>query len=186
MLIIVAVSAVMFFLRDRGITLNSAGLKLLWSQVKQALHTWWLLVRRQTDQMQEAVRGRLNQANVDVRRDPKAGGWRFVRLNALSPRDKLRYFFLSTERRAAEKGVSRQPAETPREYAEAIKETWSPTAVSDDVDPVTEAFLRAQYSPHDIDPADVEDAKAHWQALRRQLRQAPSEAPSVRDTEADS
>ncbi len=180
--IIVGVSAVMFFLRERGIKFNSTLLQRLWTEVLLALQGWWLALRRQAEVAQEALRSQLQRVNVGLTRDPEAGGrWRFVRLNALSPRDKVRYFFLSTERRASEKGVSRRPWETPREYADTIKQSWSPTAVEEDVDPMTEAFQRAQYSQQEIDPDEVAEAKSHWEALRRQLRRPPQppEPPQI-------
>ena len=177
--IIVGITAVMFFLRERGIKFNTAVLERVWTQVWLALQSWWQTLRRQSKLAGQALRAQLQRANVVLERDPETGGrWRFVRLNALSPRDKVRYFFLSTERRASEKGVSRRPGETPREYADTIKQSWSPTAVAEDVDPMTEAFQRAQYSRQEIDPNEVDEAKSHWEALRRQLRRPP-EPPQI-------
>lgn len=173
--IIVGITAVLFFLRERGFKFNTAVFERVWTQIWLALQAWWQTLRRQSKLAGEALRGQLQRANVALERDPETGGrWRFVRLNALSPRDKVRYFFLSTERRASEKGVARRPGETPREYADTIKQSWSPTAVEQDVDPMTETFLRAQYSQQELDPADVAEAKAHWEALRRQLRRPPA------------
>jgi hypothetical protein len=165
---IAIIAAVLFFLRERGIRLDWPWLVQLWGQIKQGLRGWWRTVKAQTGQWQEELTTAV--AHFPTKFTPS--NRRFRRTLHRSPRDKLRYFFLSTAHRAQEKGVARPPSATPSEYANQIKETWATTAP--DLDPMTEAFLRAEYSPHEINPDEVAEAQAHWQAVRRQLRRPPS------------
>ena len=94
--------------------------------------------------------------------------WRFIRVGALSPREQIRYYYLSIVRRAGDKGVKRIPSETPIEYAEDLRENWP--EVEDGVEELTEAFLRARYSNRPITEEDVPDVKSTWKKVRRELR----------------
>jgi hypothetical protein len=91
-----------------------------------------------------------------------------VRLSALSPRDKVRYFYLSTVKRAGQLGAPRHPDETPAEYAQDLKEKWPES--STEVDELTEAFLAARYSKRPFTPDDIPPIKARWQRLKARLR----------------
>ena len=93
----------------------------------------------------------------------------FVRLNALSPRERIRYFYLSTLRRAREQGIPRSPDQTPYEY-ENILDSTVPDAQAE-VAALTEAFVEAHYSEHPVDAEQANDVQNHWQQLRRTLQQ---------------
>ena len=95
--------------------------------------------------------------------------WRFVRLNALSPRDRVRYFYLSTVRRAAEQGTVRQPSQTPAEFLHDLESTW-PEAEGD-ATALTEAFLAARYDRVEISPDDAQETKTVWERVKRALKQ---------------
>ena len=73
--------------------------------------------------------------------EPAGSPWRFIRLNALSAREQIRYFYLSTVRRAGERGVPRDRSETPSEFAADLKENWPEAEV--DIEALTDAFLHA-------------------------------------------
>ena len=90
------------------------------------------------------------------------------RLNALAPRELVRYFYRSTLRRAAQGGLPRQPAQTPREYRDALAQAMPDTET--DIAALTEAFQAAQYSPRDIPREDALRARTPWQRLRARLR----------------
>jgi hypothetical protein len=94
--------------------------------------------------------------------------WRFIRLNSLSPRDQIRYFYLTTARRAGDKGLPRGKPETPAEYSQNLKDNWPD--LSDDIDGLTSAFLEARYSSSSIEESDAEDAKPFWKRIRQVLR----------------
>ncbi len=100
--------------------------------------------------------------------------WRFVRLNALSPRDRVRYFYLSTVRRAAEQGTVRQPSQTPAEFLHDLKSTW-PEAEGD-ATALTEAFLAARYDRIEISPDDAQETKTIWERVKRALKQRQASA----------
>jgi hypothetical protein len=92
--------------------------------------------------------------------------WNFIRLNALSAREQIRYFYLSTVRRAGERGVPRDRSETPSEFAADLKENW-PEAEGD-IEALTDAFLHARYSRQEIE--DVSPVKQTWKRVKSSLR----------------
>ena len=164
--IVMSVTAVSFFLRERGVRLNTAVLQRFWQQLRHWLQITWKEAGHQVQDWQQAVRTRLQrQPKEDEENQPP---WRFIRLNSLSPREQIRYFYLSTVKRATDKGVARQQAETPLEFAQDLKENW-PEA-EEDVDALTEAFLEARYGRSPIEKEDVNPVKKRWRQVKSSLR----------------
>ncbi len=164
--IVMSITAVSFFLRERGIKVNTAVVQSFWQQLWHWLQTTWRGAGHQVRDLRQAVRTRLQ-------REPKENEenkppWRFIRINALSPREQIRYFYLSTVKRAADKGVPRQQAETPLEFARDLKESW-PDA-EEDVDILTDAFLEARYGRSPIEKEDVNPVKKRWRQVKSSLR----------------
>ena len=116
--------------------------------------------------------------------DKKKRRWRFIRLGGLKPREQIRYFYLSTVRRAGERGVQRNAAETPLEFADNLKGGWP--EVEQEVEELTDAFLKARYSDDPITGGDVPEIKETWKDVRRQIRKRPSPEDSDSDQASDS
>ena len=93
---------------------------------------------------------------------------RFFSLRGLPPRELVRYFYLSTARRAAQAGQPRQSGQTPYEYQAALDGRF--TDLEPDLTGLTEAFVEAQYSPHPVQPEEVEVVKPLWQRIKAALR----------------
>lgn len=164
--IVMSVVAISFFMRERGVQVNTAVLQNFWQRLLAWLQITWKEAGHQVQDWQQAVRARLQREPKE--NDENKPPWRFIRLNALSPREQIRYFYLSTVKRASDKGVARQQAETPLEFAEDLKTEW-PEA-EDDVDALTEAFLEARYGRSPIEAEDVNPVKKRWRQVKSSLR----------------
>lgn len=109
---------------------------------------------------------------------------RMINLRRLPPRERVRYFYLATLRRAAQCGVERHPSQTPYEYAVRLERAL-PEAAPDIAD-LTEVFMTAQYSPQVCTENHVVQARRLWERLRRMLRSGRSkpskEVHNVDDT----
>lgn len=165
--IVVSIIAISFFFRERGVKLDAARLPTVWQRLRIWLTAVWQGTRHQVQDWQQAVRSRL-QREPKEEMSANQPPWRFTRLNALSPREQIRYFYLSTVKRAANKGVSRQEAETPLEFAQDLKESWPET--KEDVDALTEAFLEARYGRQPIEKSAVNPVKKQWRQIKSSLR----------------
>ncbi|MCL4263058.1 MAG: DUF4129 domain-containing protein [Anaerolineae bacterium] len=172
--IVMSIVAISFFLRDRGFRVNTA----LFVRASRSLVSWlrnlWHDVAEYAEDFAQAARSRWPTAVKPDNAQTPASPWRFIRLNALSPRDQIRYFYLSTVKRAAEQGQPRHPDETPLEFAEDLKTSW-PDA-EPEIEELTEAFLRARYSPENIEKEDVNPVKQQWRQVKNRLRR--SQRPS--------
>jgi hypothetical protein len=170
-LIVVTVAAILFFLRERGYKLNWQELKQFWQQLGGWARTAWFVIsgraRQTRDSLQLRFRTKTAQSSDETSKQGKAGRWRFVRLRALSPRDQIRYFYLSLVRRAGDQGIKRRNSETPLEYVQALKKKW-PEAEGD-LDELTGAFMKARYSPRPIEREEVNPIKARWKRVRSRL-----------------
>ncbi len=114
------------------------------------------------------LRERLRGRDAPFDGAPLKPGLRLSRPHSLSPREQIRYFYLSTVHRAGEQGVPRADNETPLEYVRDLKEQW-PEAQSE-LDELTQAFVEARYSPQPIDRSAVARVKEEWKRIRERLR----------------
>lgn len=91
-----------------------------------------------------------------------------LRLNKLPPRELVRYFYRSTLRRAAEQGLGRRRHQTPYEYHQTLAAHLPDAEQESRV--LTDAFVRAQYSPQPIEAEQVQGVRGSWERLRARLR----------------
>ena len=133
------------------------------------LRRLWAALRRRLAGYAETIREQL------PRRSPGEGPTvapsrfpRFVRLGALSPREQVLYYYLSIVRRAGRQGMPRGEGQTPAEYGAALAPRL-PEA-SAELEDLTEAFVEARYSPHEVAPPHAGRARASWQRVRAALQ----------------
>ena len=93
---------------------------------------------------------------------------RFFFPGRLSPREQLRYFYLSVERRAAEAGQPRKSGETPYEYHGVLEEQFP--EVEPDMEGLTESFVVARYSNQPVYQEDAQAVRPLWQRIKAALR----------------
>jgi hypothetical protein len=96
---------------------------------------------------------------------------RFINLNKLSPRERVLFYYLALVRRAGEKGLPRDPSETPREYANTLQARISPNEPTSTelLNSITDEFIEARYSNHPIHPDKATLVQVYWQRLQKTL-----------------
>ena len=172
-LIIILILALLFYFRERGLDgLGPVRNLRLGERILAWLREFWSRLHGQVRSLQDTLLLLRESENSDEEAQAGRPRWRFLRVSNLSPRDQLRYFYLSTIRRAADKGVKREAADTPNEYAEDLKQSW-PEA-KEGLDNLTQAFLMARYSDKDISAEDLPPVKGTWKEVRRELNQKPA------------
>jgi hypothetical protein len=113
-----------------------------------------------TDGWQSLI-ARLNKAQALPRQ-----GW--ISLRSLNPRQRVYFFYLAMIRRGGERGLSREPSQTPSEYAAALEKEIP--EVAQDIDSITGAFVQARYSRHNVNAKDADFVKTTWGRIRRALQ----------------
>jgi hypothetical protein len=109
--------------------------------------------------------------------------WRFMNPYRLTPRQRMIFFYLALIRRGKEAGLPRHPSQTPYEYARFVEPDLSEQteAVTD----MTEGFLNARYSHHEVTPEQANRMKQAWDRVRKVLiskrRGSVSRGTSVSD-----
>lgn len=98
----------------------------------------------------------------------RPGEWDFINPRRLPPRQKVIFYYLALVRRAREAGIPRQDGQTPYEYARSLGSSLKEE--KDRVDAMTESFIEARYSHHDIPAKAARQAESIWEAIRRVLR----------------
>jgi len=135
-------------------------------KVWQWLNSLWRRIRRGSAQFRERVRQQIAQRR-QRRQQQTARRWRYVSLRRLSPRDRVRYFYVSTLRRGASQGMRRPPSATPSEYAEILARELPESAP--DVQELTESFVVARYSEHAIETEKAKSTQSVWTRIKRAL-----------------
>ena len=103
-----------------------------------------------------------------ARRGQPEEPFRFFRLSALSPRERILYYYLSILRRASQRGFPRQRAQTPHEYDAALGPNL-PEA-QQEMTLLTRSFVEARYSRHAFDREQARRVRAGWQRVKAALR----------------
>ena len=139
----------------------------------------WERMQRGTRSLGAAIRDQLAQRLSARQAESPRRRWRYISLRRLTPRDRVRYFYLSILRRSARQGLGRPPSRTPTEFEETLLNAM-PDA-GDEVRDLTRAFLVARYSGHDVLGDRASETQSAWRrlkrALRRRRRQSGRDAP---------
>ena len=96
------------------------------------------------------------------------GEWDYVNPRRLTPRQKVIFYYLALVRRAKEAGLPRQDGQTPYEYARSLASSLKEEKEA--VDAMTESFIEARYSRHDIPARAARRAESIWESIRNVLR----------------
>jgi hypothetical protein len=97
-----------------------------------------------------------------------------VNIRRLPPREQVLFFYQAFLRRSGEHGLPRHPSQTPYEYSGSLKVGMQaleddPSAW-EDLTSLTDRFVEARYSKHEITPSHASLARRAWEHIRRYLR----------------
>jgi len=149
----------------------------------RALRTFLSALWRRLLGLAEAVNERIPQglALRRARKRPSTERARFFRLGALSPRERVLYYYLSILRRAGQQGFPRRHTQTPHEYDGAIR-PHLPDA-QPEMSRLTQDFVEARYSNHPVGPDEERQVRTRWQRVKAALRalRQKDEGPTTKD-----
>ncbi len=94
--------------------------------------------------------------------------WNLINLRRLTPRQRVLFYYHALVRRAGERGVSRRPWMTPSEFSQTLKSELASQGES--VSTITDAFIEARYSQHEVPEEFATRVKAAWNRIRSMLR----------------
>lgn len=139
----------------------------------RALHVLGQLLtrlRRWLGGWREAVTHRLPERLQFHRTRPASlrHPFKLFRLGSLSPAERVRYYYLSILRRAGRQGYPRRDSQTPYEYEETLR----PALLDDrdDLEALTDAFVEARYSRHELTTDELHDIADVWKRVRTAIR----------------
>ena len=163
-LVFILVFSLIQFVRQHG-GLRAA---LRNSRVTSWLFLAWQWLSRGADKTRENLARAITDVwqNMISRLDGKGvlPPGRLFSIRSLDPRRQIYFFYLAMIRRGAEQGVPRKPSQTPSEYAVTLERAL-PTA-EEDIDSITDAFIAARYSRHDVNSRDARLVKSTWGRIR--------------------
>ena len=154
------------YLRDHPELLKPlAGLRPIRALRRFLIALWRRLVGL-VEAVSERVPRRLSLRRA--RRGQPEEPFRFFRLSALSPRERILYYYLSILHRAGRQGFPRQRAQTPHEYDATLAPNLP--EVQQEMTLLTRSFVEARYSRHAFDRERARRVRAGWQQVKAALR----------------
>jgi hypothetical protein len=145
-------------------------LALVWGAVLELLAVLWRLFSfgspRLLSLAPEAIQARLRRRRQAAPPGGGARGW--LRLRGLGPRELIQYFYVSLVQRAAALGWARGKGQTAYEYSRQLADRLPEGRR--ELETLTEAFVRAKYSPRPIDETEARRVRGPWQRLRASLQ----------------
>ncbi len=133
----------------------------------------WLrnLVGGWNEKIENAVQAQIRRFRTRLAAQQSSLPLSFINLRRLSPRRRVLFFYLAMVRRGGETGIQRQPSQTPYEYAQSLKTGIPPeNNVEPDINALTESFVEARYTPHEISEEHAGVVRRYWERLRSALR----------------
>jgi hypothetical protein len=167
LMIIVVYSLNQFLRRHQGLVMALRRIPVLGWLMQIAQNVWGAL-RQWNRQLAGAINAgirRLQAQRVDISTPAPP---RFISLRRLSPRERIQYFYLAMVQRGGQRGLARHPSQTPREYAQTL-DAAIPDA-NEDVDALTESFVEARYSRHDVNDESASRVQRYWERVKAALR----------------
>jgi hypothetical protein len=153
--------------RDRfSDTEGGKAIRLWWARIRE----WWRAIWQRWRHRRLNIPAWLakRRAELLVRAPTSPRPFRFFFPGRLPPREMIRYFYLSTTRRAAQAGQPRRESETPYEYQASLDERYP--ELEPDLEGLTDAFVQARYSAEPLDSEDASAVKTLWQRIKAALR----------------
>ncbi len=136
----------------------------------RALHRLWMALWQRLGKWIQSASERIPRGFLSLRparRRPSQEPFRFFRLGALSPREQIRYYYLSILRRASQHGFPRRPAQTPDEYRTTL-EPALPEA-KEEMNLLTQAFVEVRYSRHEVESGQARRVQVSWRKVKATL-----------------
>jgi len=87
----------------------------------------------------------------------------------LSPREKILFYYLSLIQISSERGLSRQPSQTPYQYESKLKSEVP--EIDQDLHELTDRFVEARYSLHTVEEDSASQTASLWDRIKAVLRQ---------------
>lgn len=165
--LVFAVIAVLFFIRERRISVKGDSVQTLWQRLVLWFQSRWGKLRTQVETLQRSFAQR-QAGTTKEKGNARSLPFNFIRVNGLLPREQIKYFYLSTLQRAEEKGVGRQESLTPEEFKETLLREFPDS--EEEIEQLTAAFQEARYSKKAFDNDDVKPVKERWKQLRGDIR----------------
>jgi hypothetical protein len=93
-------------------------------------------------------------------------------LGRLAPRERVLRIYLAMLHKAEERGIRRRASQTPAEFARVLEQTFP--EINPEVDALTDSFVEARYSLHEITPADASFIARCWARVRAAITRTSS------------
>jgi hypothetical protein len=163
----VTVVALAFYLRERGYSFNVWLLRTLWRDFVSWLGQIGLSFRLRMDDLWPSRQVR-EKKETAVSTTSSTPWWQRLWPGKLSPRERVRYYYLALVRQAGDAGMARQQHETPLEYERPLHDAWPET--DREIEAMTQAFLHARYSRRPVDDEEATTVEETWKALKPRLK----------------
>jgi hypothetical protein len=93
---------------------------------------------------------------------------RFFNLSRMNAREKIIFYYLNLIHLGGERGIERNPSQTPYNYQRVLSQ--SIPEIENELDGLTDTFIEARYSQHPIEEPHAAQAGSFWDRIKTVLR----------------
>jgi hypothetical protein len=163
----VLVALTYLVVRRAPLAIDASGLRALLAQWLAALAAGWAWLRGTLSRIKRPDSHSTDRMSVVTQSQPRPGS-PHARSAHLSARERVRRYYALLLERGAKSGVPRGPSQTPNEYAHSLVQR-APDA-AEDVNNLTQAFVEARYSTHEVTDLHVSAVATWFARIRKVLR----------------
>lgn len=185
--------AFIYYFREHPEYFHWLGKSRLYSGFAHILQQFIGWLRGVNRQAAQAIEGGFKRLRARSAAPVVAVQRRFTNPRLLTPRDQVRFYYLALVRHGERYGIPRAASQTPNEYSETLKatiikppqtglpagtETWversiddfAPARLAQDLSALTDEFIEARYSQHEITGAQASLVRRYWEHILQTLR----------------
>jgi hypothetical protein len=140
----------------------------IFSWLARALKNLWAQLRGASQVVVAAIQSGLKRLHAGATYPQTGSRAGYLNLRRMSPRQQIQFFYLALVRRGGERGINRRASQTPYEYTERLSTEVS--EVSSDLEAMTDAFVEARYSRHEITAQRANRVRGYWDRVKKALR----------------
>ncbi len=158
-----------YYLRQRSEVrslFDRSGARFWWTRFWSWLKARFFAARQRVVRAVEASLARIRTGEKAGTGDRIGGA---MRIGRLPPRERVRQIYLAMLRRAEENGFRRKPTQTPAEFARVLDQALPEQ--QPEIQSLTDSFIEARYSLHEITPDDASFVMRCWARVRAALSQ---------------
>ena len=156
-----------YFLQNKALLKSIKAIPFI-SWLLSSLSTIWTWLHGVNQQFVSALSAQLARFQIKPVLDKTQSSSIFGGFQKLNPRQKIIFYYLALIKRGGQYGLARKPSQTPLQYEHLLENSLP--EVKEEIDTLTDSFIEARYSTHEISGERANQVQQFWKRVMTTLR----------------